>query len=86
MRWQFPDTDQTFRVTLRNGVLVVVPDGKGDVTLTITVPRAAIPGVATGSVDAAVGAGLTLDGDASVLQELLGVLDPGDPAFNIITP
>jgi alkyl sulfatase BDS1-like metallo-beta-lactamase superfamily hydrolase len=37
-------------------------------------------------VDAAVGAGLSLDGDASVLQQLLGVLDPGDPGFNIITP
>jgi alkyl sulfatase BDS1-like metallo-beta-lactamase superfamily hydrolase len=86
MRWRFSDTNQTFRVTLRNGVLVVVPDGKGDVALTITVPRGAIPGLATGSVDAAVGAGLTLDGDASVLQQLLGVLDPGDPGFNIITP
>jgi alkyl sulfatase BDS1-like metallo-beta-lactamase superfamily hydrolase len=37
-------------------------------------------------VDAAVAAGLALDGDASMLQQLLGVLDPGDPAFNIITP
>lgn len=85
-RWHFPDTDQTFRVTLRNGVLVVVPDGKGDVTLTITVPQAAIAGVASGSVDAAVAAGLALDGDASVLQQILSVLDPGDPGFNVITP
>ncbi len=85
-RWHFPDTDQIFRVTLRNGVLVAVPDGKGEVELTITVPKAAIAAVAAGSVDAAVAAGLTLDGDASLLQQLLGVLDPGDPGFNIITP
>jgi len=39
-------------VTLRNGVLVVVPDGKGDVALTITVPRGAIPGVATATAAA----------------------------------
>lgn len=86
MRWDFPDTDQTFRVTLRNGVLVSVPDGSGDVTVTLTVPQAAIGALALGSVEDAVAAGLVVDGDASVLQQVLGVLDPGDPSFNIIEP
>ncbi|GAA1922711.1 alkyl sulfatase dimerization domain-containing protein [Microbacterium aoyamense] len=86
MRWVFPDTDETFRVTLRNGVLVAVPSGKGDVTLTATVPQAAIGALAAGSVDGAVAAGMTLDGDASVLQQVLSVLDPGDPDFEIILP
>ncbi|MGN6128076.1 MAG: alkyl/aryl-sulfatase [Humibacter sp.] len=85
-RWVFPATDQTFRVTLRNGVLTAVPNGKGDVTLTVTVPKPAIAALATGSVDGAVAAGATLDGDASVLQQVLAVLEPGDPDFNIIEP
>jgi alkyl sulfatase BDS1-like metallo-beta-lactamase superfamily hydrolase len=82
MRWLFPDTDEDFRVTLRNGVLVPVPGGKDDTT----VPASAIAALAAGSVDGAVAAGLTLDGDESVLHQLLGVLDPGDPDFAIVTP
>jgi alkyl sulfatase BDS1-like metallo-beta-lactamase superfamily hydrolase len=85
-RWIFPDTGEEFRVTLRNGVLVAVPDGAGEVTLTLTVPQAAIAALAAGSVEAAVAAGVTLDGDAAVLQQVLAVLDPGDPDFAIITP
>ncbi len=86
-RWVFPDADgATYRVTLKNGVLSHVRDGKGDVTLTITVPKAALGPLAIGDVEAAMGAGLQLDGDASVLQSVLGVLDPGDPDFNIVTP
>ncbi|GAB3389948.1 alkyl sulfatase dimerization domain-containing protein [Humibacter soli] len=85
-RWVFPETDQTFRVTLRNGVLTAVPNGKGDATLTVTVPKAAIPALATGSVDGTIAAGATFVGDASVLQQVLAVLDPGDPDFNIIEP
>ncbi len=85
-RWIFPDTDQTFRVTLRNGVLVSVPDGSGDVTLTLTVPQPAIMPLVLGSIADAVASGVTFDGDTSVLQQVLGVLDPGDPSFNIIEP
>lgn len=85
-RWVFPDSDQEFRVTLRNGVLVVVENGKGDVGLTITAPQASIAGIASGDVAAATAAGLSLDGDASVLQTILSVLDPGDPGFNIVLP
>jgi Alkyl sulfatase C-terminal len=48
--------------------------------------RPALGALATGDLDAARIAGLTLDGDAAVLQELLGVLQPGDPAFTIVEP
>ena len=86
-RWTFPDADgATYRVTLKNGVLTHVRDGKGDVALTVTVPKAALGPLATSNVEAALGAGLVLDGDASVLQSVLGVLDAGDPGFNIVTP
>ena len=30
--------------------------------------------------------GLKISGDQTALQQLLGVLDPADPAFNIVTP
>jgi alkyl sulfatase BDS1-like metallo-beta-lactamase superfamily hydrolase len=73
-------------VTLRTGVLTAARDGKGDVSLTVTVPKSALGGLATGDVQAAMAGGLVLDGDASVLQSVLGVLDPGDPGFNIVTP
>jgi alkyl sulfatase BDS1-like metallo-beta-lactamase superfamily hydrolase len=30
--------------------------------------------------------GIDIAGDANVLPSLLGVLDKGDPSFNIVTP
>ncbi len=87
MRWVFPDHDgATYRSTLKNGVFTYVRDGAGDASLTITVPRSALGALASGSVDAATSAGLTTAGDAELLKRFLGVLDPGDPAFNIIEP
>jgi alkyl sulfatase BDS1-like metallo-beta-lactamase superfamily hydrolase len=86
-RWTFPDADgASYRLTLKNGVLTHVKDGRGDVTLTVTVPRAALGALAMGDVEAAMGDGLQLDGDAGALQQVLGVLEPGDPGFNIMTP
>jgi alkyl sulfatase BDS1-like metallo-beta-lactamase superfamily hydrolase len=84
--WVFPDHGATFRTTLRNGVFSYVRDGSGDVALTLTVPKAALRALAAGDPGAALGAGLTLDGDPTVLQQVFGVLQPGDPAFNIIEP
>jgi alkyl sulfatase BDS1-like metallo-beta-lactamase superfamily hydrolase len=85
-RWAFRDHHATYRTALRNGVLGYVRDGSGDVTLTITVPRQALGTLATGDPDGARAAGLTLDGDAASLQQIFGVLLPGDPAFNIVEP
>jgi hypothetical protein len=42
--------------------------------------------LAGGDVPGARDAGLELDGDESQLSQLLGVLQPGDPAFNIVLP
>lgn len=86
IRWQFPDHEATFRTSLRNGVFSYVRDGAGEVTLTVTVPTLALGHLATGSINGARTAGLILNGDPSALEQLLGVLDPGDPAFNIIEP
>jgi alkyl sulfatase BDS1-like metallo-beta-lactamase superfamily hydrolase len=85
-RWEFPDHDAAYRTTLHNGVLSHIRDGSGDVTLTVTVPRHALGALAAGDLDAARAAGLALDGDAAALQQIFGVLQPGDPAFNIVEP
>ena len=81
MKWP-----SSVRAPLRNGVFSYVRDGSGDVTLTLTVPRPALAALAAGDPGAAPGAGLTLDGDATVLQQVFGVLQPGDPGFNIVEP
>jgi alkyl sulfatase BDS1-like metallo-beta-lactamase superfamily hydrolase len=86
LRWQFPDHGATYRTTLHNGVFSYTRDGQGDVALTLTVPGPAIGALAAGDTGRARGAGLTLDGDAAVLEQVIGVLQPGDPAFNIIEP
>ncbi|GIF75949.1 alkyl/aryl-sulfatase [Asanoa siamensis] len=86
MRWHFPDHGETYRTTLHNGVFTYVENGRGDVDLTLSVPRASLPHLATRDVDAAVAAGMGLDGDREVLHRLAGILDPGDPNFNIIEP
>lgn len=85
-RWKFPDHHATYRTTLRNGVFSYTRDGHGEAALTLTVPRSALGALAAGDVDKARGAGLALDGDVSVLRQTLGVLQPGDPSFNIIEP
>ena len=84
--WVFPDHGATFRTTLRHGVFSYVRDGSGDVTTTITVPGAALATLVGGDLGAAAAAGLTLDGDAAVVRQLLGVLQPGNPSFNIVEP
>jgi alkyl sulfatase BDS1-like metallo-beta-lactamase superfamily hydrolase len=85
-RWVFPDHGATYRTTLHNGVFSYARDGSGDVTLTLTVPRSALGALATGDLETARSAGLTLDGDPAALQQTFGVLQPGDPAFNIVEP
>jgi alkyl sulfatase BDS1-like metallo-beta-lactamase superfamily hydrolase len=84
--WVLPDHGATYRTTLRNGVLAYVPDSPLESALTLTVPAAALAALAGGDVPGARDAGLELDGDESQLSQLLGVLQPGDPAFNIVLP
>jgi alkyl sulfatase BDS1-like metallo-beta-lactamase superfamily hydrolase len=80
------DLDSNYRLTLRNGVLVHRKAGANSKTADVTIKldnafrliRAAMGD--TGSP------GLEVSGDQSALQQLLGVLDPANPAFNIVTP
>lgn len=83
LRLELSDLDRSFRVTLRNGVLVYVEDGEGPVGLTIRTTHPRLLMLAAGDLDSA---GLELDGDRGALEALLTVLDRGDPDFAIVTP
>ncbi|MEV8274756.1 alkyl sulfatase dimerization domain-containing protein [Microbacterium sp. NPDC077184] len=78
------DLEVNYRLTLHNGVLIYrqrdILD-EPDVTLTLT--KARLIAVAGGDLTSP---GLELSGDTGALGALLGVLDQGDTAFNIVTP
>jgi alkyl sulfatase BDS1-like metallo-beta-lactamase superfamily hydrolase len=87
----FPERRERIRVTLRNSVMIHETPGAGDVTATITLPRAAFLGMLfAGTTPASlVQAGtMKIDGERTVLQSLLGSLDgagTGVP-FPLVTP
>lgn len=84
--WELPDHHTSYRMTLRNGVLTYVEGSDKPVALTLTVPAAALAALAGGDLEAAPASGLTADGDQSQLTALFGVLQPGDPDFDIVLP
>jgi alkyl sulfatase BDS1-like metallo-beta-lactamase superfamily hydrolase len=90
MHWTLPDTGESYRVTLSNGVLTHRAGGSsGDEQLRVAVERAALNELLLGRAtpaDLAAAGRLTLEGDERVLGELLGLLDAPDPAFAIVTP
>jgi alkyl sulfatase BDS1-like metallo-beta-lactamase superfamily hydrolase len=88
--WTITDDDTTYVVELRNGVLHhrTVTEAPAGVTR-FTLSRRSLIDVITGEVDlaAALGDGtVTIDGDPSAMSNLVGLLEPVDPDFNIVTP
>ena len=82
----FTDLAANYRLTLRNGVLVHRKVSADPTTAgaTVTVDaKARLLALAAGD---STSPGLQIGGDPQVLQQLVGVLDKADPAFNIITP
>lgn len=80
----FSDLDRSFRVTLRNGVLVYVErEPRPDAQLHLTLTKGRLLELAAGNVSQD---GVEVNGDFGVLQTLLGVLQPGDPDFEIVLP
>ncbi len=80
------DQAVNYRLTLRNGVLVhrKAPADSATATVTIKLDNAfRLIRAAMGDTGSP---GLEIVGDQAALQKLLGVLDPADPAFNIVTP
>ena len=56
--------------------------------MTITAPSRALPALAIYKLDPEKLAkgGAVITGDTGALERLRGLLDPGDPNFNIVTP
>lgn len=80
---ELTELGRRFRLTLRNGVLVSVETEVGAVDLTIRTTTHRLLALLGG--DASTG-GIELEGDSTVLSQLLSVIDPGDDAFAIVTP
>ena len=81
----FTDLDRSFRVTLRNGVLVYVekPADAATAAATVTLAKQRLIALLGGDSESP---GVEVTGDADVFASLLSVLDPGDPDFAIVTP
>ncbi|MEI8333066.1 MAG: alkyl sulfatase dimerization domain-containing protein [Chloroflexota bacterium] len=75
------DDGASYRLDLRNGVLVHREAPVDGVDLTIRTTRAALPGLLAGQT-----AGMALEGDPAVLARLAAVLEAPDPGFAIVTP
>lgn len=85
----FTDADDEYRLRLHNGALTYSPRPQpDDADVTLSLPKGALLTLAAGdlSQETLEKAGIRIEGDASVLQTLLGLLDPGDPDFAIVTP
>ncbi len=81
--WRFTDIDENWRTTLSNGVFVPESDAPpADVALTVTLTKPQLMQLLAGrDLDKP-----TYDGDTSVLQSLVSVVDTVDSSFAIVTP
>ncbi|WP_280803095.1 alkyl/aryl-sulfatase [Aurantimicrobium minutum] len=87
MDWIFADQGRQFRTTLKNGVFVAIEKkDSSPAQVTITLAKPLLPLFLMGQIERATAAGAVIEGDASVLATLLGTLQPGNPAFAIVTP
>jgi alkyl sulfatase BDS1-like metallo-beta-lactamase superfamily hydrolase len=90
LHWRFTDTGEEYDVTLENGVLNHrrgAPTGPVDAT--VGVERSGLNEVIAGAaqIEELVGSGrLSVEGEQGKLGELLGLLDPPEPGFAIVTP
>ena len=85
----FTDLKQTWTMRVKHGVLNARSGASPDPQLTVSGPKAALVGVvlqpgAAGQL--AQGGKIHLDGDATVLATLAGLMDEFDPNFSIVTP
>ena len=78
---ELTDEDASYRLDLRNGVLVHRARPVDGADLILRLPRAALVGLLAGSTE-----GLQTEGDTGELGRLMAVLEAPDPAFVIVTP
>ncbi|MET0830162.1 MAG: alkyl sulfatase dimerization domain-containing protein [Microbacterium sp.] len=80
----FTDLDQTYRVTLRNGVLIYRrADADPGAAASLSLAKMRLLALMARDHDSP---GVEITGDASQLASLLSVLESGDTAFDIVTP
>ncbi|GAA1496144.1 alkyl/aryl-sulfatase [Paeniglutamicibacter kerguelensis] len=79
----FTDLGRRFLVTLNNGVLIYLETAGGDVQATLRIAKGRMLALLGGDADSP---GVDIEGDPTVLKQLLAVLDKGDDAFAIVTP
>jgi alkyl sulfatase BDS1-like metallo-beta-lactamase superfamily hydrolase len=85
----FTDTSTRYRLTLRNGALTYTAAAQHTAPdAVLHLPSTALPGLVAGGVDPSqlAAAGVEIDGNPSVIGQLLGTLDRPDPDFAIVTP
>jgi alkyl sulfatase BDS1-like metallo-beta-lactamase superfamily hydrolase len=75
------DIDASYRLELRNGVLIHHQAAVEGADVVLRLPAAELVGVLAGKTD-----GVAIEGDATVLGRLMAVLDEPDPGFAIVTP
>ncbi len=80
------DAGANYRLALRNGVLVHRKIAAEPATANVTVTLDNAFRLLTVTMGDLASSGLEISGDQTVLQQLLGVVDKPDPAFNIVTP
>ena len=81
--WHFTDLDEHYRLRVQHGVLTYSPQvgqGAADAVFTLTKPQL-LTLLAGGGMD-----GVTVEGDASVMTQVVGMLDAPDPNFAVVTP
>jgi alkyl sulfatase BDS1-like metallo-beta-lactamase superfamily hydrolase len=75
------DIDESYRLELRNGVLVHHRAAVEGADVVLRLRAAALVGVLAGKTD-----GVAIEGDATVLGRLMAMLAEPDPGFAIVTP
>ncbi|MFN8114427.1 MAG: alkyl sulfatase dimerization domain-containing protein [Solirubrobacterales bacterium] len=90
LEWHFTDSGEVHEMTLSNGVLSHrAAAARGEPAATVVVDRRALDEVLGGTTpieDVFADGRLRVEGDPMKLGELLGLLEPPDPAFPIVTP
>lgn len=90
LNWVFPDLQQPFALTLRSGVLTYRQGVRNpDADATITMDKLTLDRVNLRELDLAKAVeqgAIRIEGDATKVRELMGLMDSFDPAFAIVTP
>jgi alkyl sulfatase BDS1-like metallo-beta-lactamase superfamily hydrolase len=78
---ELTDAGESYRLDLRNGVLVHHAASTEGADLVLRLPQAALVGLLAGSTQ-----GMAVEGDVAVLGRLVAVLEAPNPDFDIVTP